>query len=113
MNDRLFIGCRIMPRLKVMDALTGENIAVLPCVKDADDVFYDYADSLVFISGGEGFIDIFKEIQKNNFVLINHIPTANGARTSLWLPGEKELLLAVPEQDGEQAALWVYNLTLN
>jgi hypothetical protein len=74
-------------------------------VGDADDVFYDQASGLAFVSGGEGYVDVFR-----GAVLINHIATRRGARTGLWLPGEKELVLAVPARGGDEASLWVYKM---
>jgi hypothetical protein len=73
------------------------------CVGDADDVFYDPVSGLVLVSGGEGYLDVFRDGR-----LINHIATRRGARTGLWLPGEKKFILAVPARNGEEAALWVY-----
>jgi hypothetical protein len=57
----------------------------------------DAYDSLVFLSAGQGFIDVF-EATTNEYHIINRIKTHSGARTSLWLPSEKKLLLAVPAE---------------
>ena len=108
-KDRLFIGCRNRPRLRMVNAQTGKDIAVTSCSGDADDVFYNRSDSLVFVSAGEGFIDIFKANDKE-LIQINHIATSSGARTSLLLPSEKKFLLAVPRHGGTSAALWIYHL---
>ncbi|HEY8968912.1 MAG TPA: YncE family protein [Puia sp.] len=104
-DTRLFIAYRHPAQLRVLDGRTGVVEASAPCVGDADDVFYDQASGLVFVSGGEGYLDVFR-----GAVLINHIATRRGARTGLWLPGEKELVLAVPARGGEEAALWVYKM---
>lgn len=109
-NNRLFVGCRNNATLEALNTTTGNTIAALSCSGDADDVFYNAADSLVFVSAGKGFIDVFKVTDKNSFEQINHIETSSGARTSLLLPGEKKLLLAVPAHGGKEAALWVYDL---
>ena len=93
----------------MIDTQTGKDIQAVNCSGDADDVFYDAAGSLVFVSAGKGFIDVFKagkELQH-----INHIPTSSGARTSLLLPSENKLLLAVSARNGSPAALWVYSLS--
>jgi hypothetical protein len=108
-NNRLFVGCRNRPRLRVVNAQTGKDIFVARCSGDADDVFYDVGQDLVFVSGGEGFIDIFRANDKE-LVQVNHIPTSAGARTSLLLAFEKKFLLAVPKHSGSPAALWVYNI---
>lgn len=105
-NNRLFIGCRSPATLRMINTETGKDITTINCSGDADDVFYYAADSLVFVSAGKGFIDVFKagkELQH-----INHIATSSGARTSLLLSSGKKFLLAVPAHGGSSAALWVY-----
>jgi DNA-binding beta-propeller fold protein YncE len=104
-DTRLFIAYRHPAQLRVLDGRTGVVEASASCVGDADDVFYDQASGLVFVSGGEGYLDVFR-----GAVLINHIATRRGAQTGLWLSGEKELVLAVPARSGEEAALWVYSM---
>jgi hypothetical protein len=104
-NRRLFIAYRHPAELRVLDARSGRLVASTPCVGDADDVWYDPVSGLVFVSGGEGFIDVFR-----GTTLVNHLATRKGARTCLWLPREKKLVLAAPARGGEPAELWVYLL---
>ena len=107
-NNRLFIGCRNPAKLRMVNTETGKDITAINCSEDADDVFYNSSDSLVFVSAGKGFIDVFKANEKE-LVQINHIKTGLGARTSLLLNSEKKFLLAVPAHAENLAALWVYN----
>ena len=100
---RLFVAYRHPAQLRTLDARTGTILASAPCVGDADDVFFDSVSGWVMVSGGEGYLDLFR-----NNVLVNHIETRRGARTGLWLPGERKFILAVPARDGEEAALWIY-----
>jgi len=107
-NNRLFIGCRSPATLRMINTQTGKDIHSISCVGDADDVFYYPADSLVFVSGGKGFIDVFKA--GNTLERISHIETSSGARTSLLLTSQKTLLLAIPARSGNAAALWSYKI---
>lgn len=107
-NNRLFIGCRSPATLRMINTQTGKDIYSISCSGDADDIFYYAADSLVFVSTGKGYMDIFKA--GNKLQRINHIATSSGARTSFLLPADKKLLLAVPARSGSAAALWVYNI---
>jgi hypothetical protein len=108
-NRRLFIGCRRPATLRMVDTQTGKDIQSINCSGDADDVFYYAADSLVFVSAGKGFIDVFKagkELQR-----INHIETSSGARTSLLLSSQQTFLLAVPARGGNSAAVRTYKIS--
>ena len=102
-GDRLFVAYRHPAELRTVSCGTGMVMAKIPCVGDADDIFYDRASGLVIVSGGEGYLDVIR-----GTVLVNHIATRNGARTCLWLPNERKLILALPARNGEEAALWVY-----
>lgn len=104
-SGQLFVAYRHPAQLRILDSRTGAVKSSAPCVGDADDVFYDKASKLVFVSGGEGYIDVFR-----GSTLVNHIATRKGARTGLWLQEEKKLVLAVPARGGEQAGLWVYGM---
>jgi len=104
-DGRLFVAYRHPAQLRTLDIRTGAVLASSPCVGDADDVFFDQASGLVFVSGGEGYLDIFR-----GTALVNHIATQKGARTCLWLPAERKLILAAPAQGREEAALWVYGM---
>jgi YVTN family beta-propeller protein len=108
-NNHLFIGCRSPAQLRMINTETGKDIAAISCSGDADDVFYNNADSLVFVSAGKGFIDVVRTNEKK-LTQVNHIKTSSGARTSLLLASEKKFLLTVPSHAGNPAALWVYNI---
>ena len=107
-HNRLFIGYRSPGTLGVINAETGKDIVSMNCTGDADDLFYDSNDNLVFVSGGRGFIDVFEANDKLKHV--SHVPTSSGARTSLLLSSQKNLLLAVPSRSGNPAALWIYKI---
>jgi len=106
-NNHLFVGCRNQPKLIMINTSTGHDVSSPKCSGDADDLFF--SDDLVFLSAGAGYVDVFRVID-SGLVVVNHIATVRGARTSLLLPSEKKFLLAVPKHGHTPAALWVYNL---
>src|SRR4051812_33009098 len=57
-NNRVFIGCRTTPRLVVLDKEKGHELANVEISSDTDDLFYDAKRQWVYISCGEGFIDV-------------------------------------------------------
>lgn len=109
-HQRLFIGCRTSAKLLVLNSETGQKIAVMDCTDDADDIFYDESFKAITVSGGGGYIDIFKQIDADNYVAIAHVPTRRGARTSLLVESSSELIVAVPMKNGEPAELRLYKL---
>jgi hypothetical protein len=82
---------------------------VEPC-DDSDDIFVDAKRRRVYVSCGDGFLDVF-DTQGGTYRRLAHIPTLAGARTSLFVPEMDRLLLAVRASSGEPAAVWVFRPT--
>jgi len=107
-SHRLLVVTRRPARLIVFDTQSGKTVASQPAVGDADDAFYDPAHRRVYISGGEGFIDIFEQRDPDHYQPAGRIPTASGARTSLFVPELNRLYLAVPRRGNQGAEIRVY-----
>jgi DNA-binding beta-propeller fold protein YncE len=107
-NHRLFIGCRRPAKVLIYDTATGKESGAFDVVGDTDDLFYDAARKRLYVSGGEGFIDVFQSQDANRLARIAHIATAAGARTSLFVGDLDRLYLAVPHRGSQKAAIRVY-----
>ena len=109
-NHRLFIGTRDPPKLIVFDTNSGKVVSVLDIANDADDIFYDTAKKRVYVSCGEGFINVFQQQDANHYNAIVSIPTAQGARTSLFVPELHRFYLAVPHVADQESEIFVYQV---
>ena len=107
-NRRLFVGCRQPAALIVLDSDTGKEVASVAIDGDTDDVFYDVKRSRIYISCGAGFIDVLDCKALLPYSLTGKIPTASGARTSLFVPELNRLYLAVPHRGDQPAEVRVY-----
>jgi DNA-binding beta-propeller fold protein YncE len=107
-RHRIFIGYRHPAKLVVMDGKTGKEISRNDMVGDVDDVYYDDLSKEVLVSGGGGYINIFKEDSIGNETQIANIETQSGARTSLLVTQLKVFVLAVRETGNTKARLQVY-----
>jgi len=107
-NHRVFVGCRRPARVLVYDTITGKESGSFEIVGDTDDLFYDAARRRLYVSGGEGYLDVFQEREASRFVRIAHVGTAAGARTSLFVPEQARLYLAVPHRGGQKAEIRIY-----
>jgi hypothetical protein len=86
----------------------GMTHAVEAC-GDSDDLFVDAKRSRIYISCGEGFLDVFAA-RADGFVRVMHLATAAGARTSLWVPQLDRLFVAVRAAN-DPAAIWIFRST--
>jgi hypothetical protein len=107
-NQRLFLGCRQPARLAVLDAANGRLVTDLDISGDTDDLFYDARLKRIYISCGEGFIDVVEQQSPDAYRRLERIPSSRGARTSFFSSELREFYLAVPEQGAKSAELRVY-----
>ncbi len=91
-------------RLGVFAMADGGEVAAPESCADADDVFHDAKRHRVYVSCGDGFVDVFAD---DGYRRVAHVRTVAGARTSLFVPEIDRLLLAVRASGGEPAAIWV------
>ena len=107
-NHRLFVGCRRPARALVYDTTSGKEVGAFDIVGDTDDLWYDAARKRLYVSGGEGFIDVFQQQDGNRFARMAHLATAAGARTSLFAADQNRLYLAVPHRGAQKAEIRIY-----
>jgi hypothetical protein len=105
-EHRVMIAFRNPARLVVFGTATGTREASLETCRDADDVFVDARRHRLYVSCGEGVIDVFAQAG-GGYERIARIPTVTGARTSLFVPANDRLYLGVRATASEPAAIWV------
>ena len=107
-SNHLFIGCRKPARLVILDTNTGQSVADLAISGDTDDLFYDAKRKRVYISCGEGFIDVVEQFSADTYKRLGQVPTEVGARTSFFSPDLDRYYLAVPARGNQKAEIRVY-----
>jgi DNA-binding beta-propeller fold protein YncE len=93
--------------LGVFDIKDGRLLSTVDTCGDSDDIFLDTPRGHLYVSCGEGYIDVMSA-QQGGYVRMARIETVRGARTALWVPAIDRLLLAVRASGSEPAAIWVY-----
>jgi DNA-binding beta-propeller fold protein YncE len=109
-RDRVLVGFRSPARLVAFNAADGAVAANVTTCGDADDVFVDAKRERIYVSCGEGALDVF-DAASGGFAQMARIETVSGARTALFVPELDRLYLAVRARSGEPAAIWVYRPT--
>src|SRR5882762_7547791 len=107
-DHRVFVVTRKPAQLVVLDLDSGAMVGSVPCVNDADDLYYDAGRKRIYVPGGEGFISVIQQIDADHYRPLAKIPTTVGARTGLWYEKRDRFYLAVPASSKQGAALWVY-----
>jgi DNA-binding beta-propeller fold protein YncE len=104
---RVLVVVRNVPRLVAYSSENGTAAPGLEVCGDADDVFLDARRHRVYVSCGEGYLDVV-DANAGGYRRIAHIGTVPGARTSLFVPELDRLFLAVRAGSAQGAAIWVY-----
>ncbi|MES0041870.1 hypothetical protein [Mesorhizobium sp. M0091] len=92
-GGRLAVVFRSPAKLALLDAATGAVTASLDTCGDADDVFFDGKRDRIYVSCGDGVIDVVQRSPKG-LVPVERVATSSGARTSLFAPELDRLFVA-------------------
>ena len=106
-EHRVLIVFRSLPTLMALSSQDGHVVAKAETCGDADDVFVDRKRRRVYVSCGEGVVDVLEPVEAGYWRLAR-VRTVPGARTSLFVPELDRLFLAVRAASNEPAAIWVY-----
>ena len=109
-QHRLFVACE-PGKFIVFNTEIGKSVANVDINKAADGIYFDTRRSLIYVSCGEGFIDIIQQKGADDYLLVDRIKTVKDAGTSLFSPALNQLFLAVPQAETNGAELRIYNTT--
>ncbi len=109
-HHRLFVGTRRPAQAMVLDTTTGKPVARIAINSDMDDLFYDAAHKRIYVSCGEGFVDVIEQRDANHYTLIAHVATVAGARTSAFSSELNSLYVGVPRRGDQPAEIRVFKL---
>jgi len=93
-------------RLAIFRAQDGHRLQVLDTCGDSDDLFVDAKRHRVYVTCGEGVIDVFSR-NASGYRHSGKLTTSAGARTSLFVPELDRLYLAARATSSAPAAIWV------
>jgi hypothetical protein len=106
-RNRVLVVFRSPPELAVFSMVDGKPVANAETCGDVDDLFVDAKRGRVYVSCGAGYVDVF-ETKDTAYRRMARIPTATGARTSLFVPEMDRLLVAVRSGPAGPAAIWMF-----
>jgi hypothetical protein len=106
-EHRVLVIFRSPPTLMALSSQDGHVVAKVDTCGDADDVFVDRKRRRVYVSCGEGVIDVL-ESGAAGCRRLARVTTVPGARTSLFVPELDRLFVTVRAASNEPAAIWVF-----
>ena len=106
-THRVLVVFRRPPTLMALSSQDGHVVAKVETCGDADDVFVDAKRRRVYVSCGDGVVDVLEQ-GETGYRHLARVPTVSGARTSLFVPEFDRLFVAVRAGSNEPAAIWVF-----
>jgi DNA-binding beta-propeller fold protein YncE len=103
--SHVLVAFRNPPKLVALATRDGAVVATAAICADADDMFLDDGRSRIYVSCGEGFVDV---LDAKQYKPVARVATAKGARTSLFVPGIGRLFVAARATPEAPAAVWVF-----
>ena len=104
---QVLVVFRSPPSLMALSGQDGHVVAKVDACGDADDVFVDRKRRRVYVSCGEGVVDVL-EAGEAGYHRLARVATVSGARTSLFVPELDRLFVAVRAGSNEPGAIWVF-----
>ena len=110
--DRAMIAVvfRNPARLVMFDTNAGKQVGSIATCDDADDVFFDSKRRRIYVSCGDGSVNVFHD-DDSPYRRVSVVKSASGARTSLFVPELDRLFVAARAGFlglGSPAAILVY-----
>jgi len=96
-TKRLFIGCRDEPKMVVMDAASGKVITSFPIGRGVDYAGFDPQAKLIFLSCGDGTLNIFHEKSAYQYEDAGAVKTQPSAKTMAFDPKTRKIFLSAAE----------------
>ena len=110
-HHRLYLGCRRPAVVLIYDTNTGKRVGSLDTVGDTDDLFYDTERQWVYVTG-------WYWLRRRSApgptpdhpTRMSRLPSASGARTSLYVQEQGRIYVAVPARGTQQSAVRGYDV---
>ena len=96
-NSRLFIVCRGINKMVVLNANTGAIVTQLDIEANVDGLYFDHLTKLIFCSGGSGKASVIKQLSKDSYKVIDKLVTKVGTKTMELNTATSELYFAAAD----------------
>jgi DNA-binding beta-propeller fold protein YncE len=100
---RLFVVTRKPGKLVILNADSGDTIAVFPAPARTDEVVWDAANRRVYVAGGQGYVSVVQQDGPDRYREIAKVQSLPGAKTEIVDPQGRHLWVAA--SPGETKAM--------
>ncbi len=91
-----------------LDSIAGIQLDRRDTVGGVNGIYYDAARKRLYASGGDGRIDVIRQVDADTSEPLARVNTGAGVRTSLYVPEWNTFLVAIPRRGGQPAEIRVF-----
>src|SRR5262249_34461847 len=106
-SNNVLVVFRTPAKLAAFSAATGTIVSDVDTCRDADDMFLDARRQRLYVSCGEGVVDVFSTANAASQRL-GRVAAVEGARTSLYVPEIDLLFVAARATQHQPASILVF-----
>ncbi len=107
-HHRLLVGCWDPPRLLAFDTESGKEMASAEIAGKTDDLFCDRKRARIYVMTAVGFLEVFQQNGPDRYVRLAQYATPLLSQTGLWVDSLDKLFVAIPQHEGKDAELRIY-----
>jgi hypothetical protein len=108
-HHRLFVACR-EGKLMVLDSDTGQVLQTLPIATGVDDMVYDPVRRRIYVACGEGFVNVYEQVDADHYRSLGAVPTGPLGKTGRLVPELNRYFVAVPPHGKTPAEVLVFEV---
>jgi DNA-binding beta-propeller fold protein YncE len=94
----------------VFDSDTGQVLQTLPISTGVDDMVYDPVQHRIYVACGEGFVNVFEQVDADHYRSIGAVPTGPLGKTGRLVPELHRYFVAVPPYGNNSAEVLVFQV---
>lgn len=107
---RLLLATRRPSNLIAMNYDSGVVVDERQTINDPEDISFDPATRRLFVTGNDSVIDVVHQVDPDRYEPMQRVPSAPGARASVFSPELGRLFVTAPRAAGREAAVLVYEV---
>ncbi|GAC1306802.1 MAG: hypothetical protein NVSMB10_11850 [Steroidobacteraceae bacterium] len=109
-THRLLVAGRKPGRFGAVDSDSGKEVVALPTGDDIDDMVYDAASKRIYLACGEGFVDVFHQIDADHYEELGRAVTGPRAKTGVLVPQLNRYFAVAARKGNVPAKLFIFEV---
>jgi hypothetical protein len=108
-DHRLFVVTRKPTKMFALDTDSGQTVATIDVPDINDGISFDAARKRIYVPGAVGEVGVYQELDPDHYRELARVPSALGAKSSLFNPQLNEFFVGVSPQYSKPpiaAVLW-------